>query len=131
MPITSYLVGTTIAVLFTGTAWGLVLIYFDPTTTGVIGLSLFLVSFCLTAIGLTTLILYAVYRRLLGDGRFWTALRHGSWFGLAGTAWLGLQWLHVAHWWNGLMLLVVIILLEAYFRIKMERTKDSRNGRST
>jgi len=120
MPVISYLIGTAITTVLTATAWGLVLVYFDPVTAGPTALILFLVSLGVTISGAMALILYALYRRLSVDRRFWTAFRHGIIIGLAGIGILVLQWLHVLAWWNVLMVVVVGLLLEVYFKIKVE-----------
>ncbi|OGB73370.1 hypothetical protein A3K24_00630 [candidate division Kazan bacterium RIFCSPHIGHO2_01_FULL_44_14] len=120
MPVTSYLIGTAITTGLTIIAWSLVLIYFDPTTVGYVGLVLFLISLGVTMVGGFTLVLYALYTRLTGAKRFWTALRHGALLGLAGIGVLILQWLNVLAWWNIVMVVVIGLLLEVYFKIKVE-----------
>ena len=120
MPVTSFLVGVATTTVLALVAWGMVLWYFDPTTVGLLGLILFLTSFTVALSGILTLTIYAYFKATDPARRFWTALRQGATLGLAGAGVLVLQLLHVASWWNLIMIIIAVGLLEVYFRVRVE-----------
>ncbi|AKM84738.1 MAG: hypothetical protein VE98_C0001G0281 [candidate division Kazan bacterium GW2011_GWA1_50_15] len=121
MPVTSYLVGVAVTTILAAGAWGMVLVYFDPGTAGPIGLVLFLVSLGVAAIGLLTMLFYGLYFYVADrTDRFWIALREGTLLGLVGIGGLILQVYHMLSWWNIGLAALAAVVLEVYFRVKVE-----------
>jgi len=116
-----YLPGIGIATAMTLAAWLLVLFYFDPTTSGIPGLTLFFVSFAATLIGLLILLFhYFRYRFTNTPAFFGTTVRQAVLLGLVVSGILLLQALDKLNWWNGVAIVVAGLVVESYALIKPE-----------
>jgi hypothetical protein len=132
MLIRSLLWGLGIAGTLTLVAFLLVLFFFDPFSTGGIGLTLFFVS--LTATLFVALVFLSHRLRHLRSLRqydgfvpaedeasiFLISLRQSALFTFAAVALLLLQAFRVLSWWNILLVLLVPIVVESYARVKVE-----------
>ncbi|MFA5009737.1 MAG: hypothetical protein WC553_00700 [Patescibacteria group bacterium] len=117
----SYLPGIGIATGMTLAAWLLVLFYFDPTTSGVPGITLFFISLAATLIGILILIFnYLRYRFAKTPASFGVTIRQAVLLGLAVSGILLLLALDKLNWWNGVAIVVAGIVIESYALIKPE-----------
>lgn len=102
-------------------AWLLVLFYFDPTTSGTPGITLFFVSFASTLIGVLILIFhYLRYRFVNITGSFATTVRQAVLLGLAVSGILLLLALDKLNWWNGVAIVVAGLIVESFYLVKPE-----------
>ena len=118
----SYLVGLIAAAATSTAAFVLVLNYFDPNTTGDVGLGLFLATLLFTIVSVGSLLgYYFGYRRGTADtDTLWTALRLSGMIGAVTTGFVALQILHLFHWWYLPVAILVIVMVEIYLKVKVE-----------
>ncbi|MFH0905440.1 MAG: hypothetical protein V1826_01855 [bacterium] len=122
MPIKGYVLGIGISTVLTLAAWVLVLFYFEPQTTGGVGLALFFVSLGLWLIGALTLGLFAIASRWSTNlaQTLAAAARSGVLVGLAVVSLMLLKTFDGLSWWNSATIVLAALLLEIYFRVKVE-----------
>lgn len=121
MPARGYLVGTMITTLLTLAAFLLVLFYFDPLSSGMVGVVLFFLSLGITLMGIITLIIFAITKSKFPDDpvkAYNLALRGGVLLGVVLISLSILKSLSVLSWWNTVMIVLVAVVLEIYFRVK-------------
>lgn len=121
MPARGYLVGTMITTLLTLVAFLLVLFYFDPLTSGLVGIILFFVSLGITSMGILTMVVFWIIKGSFLDkpiDAYTVALRTGILLGVVLISIMILQSLNVLSWWNTVMIVLVAVVLEIYFRVK-------------
>ncbi len=93
----------------------------DPKSLSVWGVLFFFGSLALFAAGALSLLLLSLYRRMIGRESasyfIGTVIRQGILLGL-GTALLAfLQYIGLLAWWNGLLVLAFVLLLEFSSRL--------------
>jgi len=116
-----YLIGTMITTLLTLAAFLLVLFYFDPLSSGLVGVVLFFISLGVTLMGAITLVVFAIIKNWYPDKQveaYGIALRSGILLGVVLVSLIILKSLGVLSWWNTLMIILVAVVLEIYFRVK-------------
>jgi hypothetical protein len=107
------------AAVVAAVAVGVIIYKFDPYKSGVLVFALLFISWfvflsCLTIPGAY---FYDLKRRTLEVGDlFWPGLRRGLTISLTLTIVLILQTLHVLTWWNGLLVLLIAVIVDMYFR---------------
>jgi len=120
MIVRSYLLGVGLATALTLIAWLLILFYFDPNSSGTVGLILFFLSLAVLLSGLLTLVFYVI-RRYFSEDRlavFTVALRHGVILGLIVALAVLFKGLGVFAWWNVGTVVLIGVVLEIYFQVK-------------
>lgn len=115
-----YLPGVGIATAMTLIAWLLVLFYFDPTTSGTIGITLFFVSLTATIIGALILLFSYLRYRFSFPASFSVTLRQATLLGLGGSGILLLQALDKLNWWNGVAIVVAGLVVESFYLVKTD-----------
>lgn len=115
----SYLLSVVIATVLGWSSWGVVITKLSPFTSTGLALSLFYTSLMLALTGTFTLINYYV-RISLSKGeiynvQFNTSLRQGFLLSAMVCLALAFQRLKVLTWWDGLLLLAIVLLIEFYF----------------
>lgn len=121
MPARGYIIGTMITTLLTLVAFLLVLFYFDPLTSGLVGIVLFFISLGITLMGIITLMVFAMMKNKYPDDPVKTyniSLRSGVLLGVVLISFIFLKSLGVLSWWNTIMIILVAVVLEIYFRVK-------------
>lgn len=108
-------------------AWGLVIYYIDPENSGFIGQILFYSSFYLVLTGIFTLI-FTLIRKKLADqdtAAFYlgTNFRQGALVALLAIILLLFQSLRILTWWDGLLVVAGIFIIELYF-LNKSKTKE-------
>ncbi len=101
-------------------AWLLVLFYFDPTTSGTIGIVLFFVSFTVTLIGVLILLFSYIRYRFSFPISLSVTLRQVSLLGLGGSGILLLSALDKLNWWNGIAIVVTGLVVESFYLVKTD-----------
>ncbi|MFH1598371.1 MAG: hypothetical protein ABIB97_04890 [Patescibacteria group bacterium] len=119
MPLKRYLIGISLSTLFCWLAWITVLYYINPETSGFIGLFLFYISLLVALTGTLALIGFfirvwfsqeeIVYKHV---GK---SLRQAVLFSLLVVGGLLLQGARLLTWWNGLLFIMGLAVLELFF----------------
>lgn len=113
--------GLGITGITSGAAFGLLLWRFDPTSTGYLGLSLFFVSLAVFAICLCFFVLQLISRRGWDQSALLLrSLRQAIILGAGIIALLGLAYFDWLFWWSGVLLALVLLAIEVYFRVRLE-----------
>jgi NADH:ubiquinone oxidoreductase subunit 2 (subunit N) len=121
MTLKSYLWGVRGATFLALVGWGLVIIYIDPQKTGILGQFLFYLSAFFAASGIFMILLgwlrgkpneenISQYRGL--------TLREGVLLSMLAISLLALQGFHALTWWDSLLAVAVVFLIELYFLSK-------------
>lgn len=119
MTLKSYIWSVRAVALFSFIAWGLIIKYVDPETTGLPGKTLFYIATLIALSGLFNLMLLWIRRKTIG--REATGLnaglsfRQGILLAVFAIGLLILQSWRMLVWWDGLILLAAIFLVELYF----------------
>lgn len=119
MTLRRYLIGMLISTLTCWTAWVVVLIYIDPEKSGFIGFLSFYISLFFALVG--TLSLAGFYlRRWLSRNEILFAhitpsFRQGVLLSVCFIGCLILQSFRILTWWDGILFVTAIALLEFYF----------------
>lgn len=120
--IASILGGLGFTALCTLTALALVLWYFDPTSTGNIGPTLFFVSFFGSVASiLNFLLIYLRSRKTdLPQSHIWVSLRQGTVVSLLLTGFLILAVFDLFQWWHPVVAILLLLVVEIYLKIRLE-----------
>lgn len=109
----------------------LVIFYFDPTQIGFAGFALFYLTLFLALSGVIFLIsdsLKAKFnKKLLLYQRLRTSVRHAIFFSLLITGWAFLKASGLLRWWNLLLFILILTLLEFFF-ISTQKQKNTYPG---
>ncbi|MEK9151525.1 MAG: hypothetical protein AAB547_02745 [Patescibacteria group bacterium] len=120
MSLTSYLWGIRLFTLFALSAWLGVIILIDPEETGGMGIGLFAISFFALLTGCLTLFVTWAYRKALGEAgaahHLSGAFRQALLLSLYGLGIVFLQYARILTWWDALLFLAAILLIEFSFR---------------
>jgi len=122
MTVRTYLAGMAASTIFCFVSWALVVIYVDPVTTNLIGIGLFYLSLFFFLAGLFAIMGFYLRRRIFRNETEFiqaeTAFRQGVFLSLVFAATLALQNLRTITWWNILLVILGVSLLELYFASK-------------
>ncbi len=126
MPVKPYLWGIAIAVACAFVSLGMVLLYFDPETSGSIGSGLLVATFWILALGILIigLTVQRVRRGRKPEEAFMISVRHASIMSLLLSGMLILQLSHLLRWWNFLLLIFMGLAVEFYARVKAGEDED-------
>jgi Na+/melibiose symporter-like transporter len=118
----TYILAIFIATVFGWASWIVVLMKLSPFTTPELALSLFYTSLFVALAGTFALIIYYL-RAWLNKGEIFnshlnTALRQGMLLSAMISIGIAFQRLKVLTWWDGLLLLAIVLLIEFYFMAK-------------
>jgi len=100
-------------------AIGIIIFKFDPYKSGTLVFALLFVSCFIFLSGLTIpgAYFYDLRKGLIdANNLFWAGVKRGLVLSLTPTIILLLQTLHVLTWWNGLVLLLIAVIVDMYFR---------------
>ncbi len=106
--------------------WVLVLLFVNPTQTGLIGFILFYFSLFLAILGSASVVGFIVRVRLKQEPVFKQveiSFRQGVWIGILIVVLLLLKGLDLLRWWNGLFLVLFLVFLELFFLTSKKRYK--------
>lgn len=120
MSLTVYLWGVRLITLLSFSAWIGIIVAVDPYEVGQTGMVLFFSSLFATLLGVLTLILTSLYRRALGEvsatHHLGSAFRQAFLLALFGIGLIFFQKERILTWWDGALLLAVLLLIEYSFR---------------
>jgi len=115
----AYLTGIAIATFFGWASWFVVLYKLSPFSQQTIGLSLFYSSLFIALAGSFALLFYGLRawanKKQIYNVHLNTSLRQGVLLSAMIIIGLAFQRLRVLTWWDGLLLLAVVLLIEFYF----------------
>ena len=119
MTLKTYVWGMRIMTLISLVAFGAIVNYFDPSKSGIVGKLLFFVVLFFFLSGLFNLSLLFLRRKLLGgEGALATvglSFRQANLLSLFCIGLLILQSFRMLEWWDGLIVLAGVFLIELYF----------------
>ena len=119
MTLKSYIWGMRLLTLFSFIALGLVVNFIDPERSGLTGKILFYLILFFALSGFFNLLLLWLRKKTLGTGavalNVGLSFRQGILLSIFVAGILGLQSFRVLIWWDGLLLLAGIFLVELYF----------------
>lgn len=131
MSLIRYLITMSIATLVAAASWVLVIIFLDPSATGVIGVMLFFGSFFLMVFGLASTIgflLRSLFQRREQPFRLVAiSFRQAGLFAILLSVGLLLQSQRLFTWWTAFLLLVILSLVEAFF-LARTATRQTHGG---
>lgn len=119
MTLKSYLNAMAVATSVAFMGWGLVLLYIDPSSTGYMGIILFYVTLFLGLMGFFTLISFSLKRWISNNEVIFSyiasSFRQGFWLAVIILGLLLMQGARILNWWDALLFIASISLLELYF----------------
>lgn len=119
MTLKSYLNAMAVATSVAFMGWGLVLLYIDPGSSGYMGISLFYVTLFLGLMGFFTLISFSLKRWISNNEVIFSyiasSFRQGFWLAVIIIGLLLMQGARILNWWDALLFIASISLLELYF----------------
>ncbi len=119
MTLRSYLWGLRIGTLTSFAALCAVIFLTDPIDIGYIAFILFYITFFLTMSGMSILLLTWIWQHMAKDvvtlGEVGMAVRQGILLGFLMSALIGMQQMRVLLWWDALIVVVAVFLIELYF----------------
>lgn len=122
MVTSSYTTGLFLITVLGWSSWAVVITKLSPFTSTTLALLLFYASLCLALTGTFTLLNYylrlMMNKRQIYNAQFNTALRQGLLLSLMVCIALIFQRLKVLTWWDSLLLLGIVLLIEFYFMAK-------------
>lgn len=99
--------------------WALVLVYIDPASSGYMGLILFYTTLFLGLMGFFTLISFSLKRWISNNEIIFayiaSSFRQGFWLAIIIIGLLVMQGARILNWWDALLFIGAISLLELYF----------------
>jgi len=119
MTLQSYLWGLRIGTVISFAAFCAVIFLTDPLDIGNVAFILFYLTFFLVISGLSVLVLTWLWRKMARDmltlGEIGMAVRQGVLIGIFITVIVGMQQMKVLFWWDALIILGIVFLIELYF----------------
>lgn len=119
MTLRSYLWGLRFGTLMSFAALCAVIFLTDPREIGWLAFVLLYVTFFLTSAGMGILFLTWLWRRMARDvttlGEIGMAIRQGILLGVFVTLLVGMQQARVLVWWDALLVLGAVLLVELFF----------------
>jgi hypothetical protein len=119
MTLKAYIWGIRIITLLSLSALGFIVFYVDPEKSAPIGAALFFLVFFLTLCGVFNLFLLFARRKLLGDelaaANVGLSFRQGILLSVIMLGLLLLQSFRVLLWWDALLVVAGVFLIELYF----------------
>ena len=119
MTLRSYVWGLRIGTLISFGAFCAVIFLTDPIDIGYVAFILFYVTFFLTISGISVLLLTWLWHKMAKDvvtlGEVGMAVRQGMLLGMSITIIVGMQQAKILLWWDALIVMGVVFLVELYF----------------
>ncbi len=119
MTLQSYLWGLRIGTVICFTAFCVIIFLTDPIDLGNVAFVLFYLTFFLTVSGISVLILTWLWgkmaKEMLSLGEIGMAVRQGILIGILITIIVAMQQMKILLWWDALIAIGVIFLIELYF----------------
>lgn len=119
MTLKSYLNAMAVATSVAFMGWGLVLMYIDPGSAGYMGMVLFYTTLFLGMMGFFTLISFSLKRWISNNEIIFSyiagSFRQGFWLAVIIVGLLMMQGARILNWWDALLFVASISLLELYF----------------
>ena len=128
MSFSAYIWGICLFTLLSFSAWLGIILAVDPYEAGRPGVLLFFASFFAFLLGVLTLFVTQMYRYALGEAstiaHIGTAFRQALLFTLFGVGLVFFQYARVLTWWDSLLLLAFILLIEISARTILQRKEQ-------
>ena len=119
MTLRSYVWGMRLITLLSIFALAYVVVYFDPESSGIFGKIYFFTALFFSSSGVFNLILIALRRKLIGEekgiGNLGISFRQGILMAILLVALMILQSFRLLVWWDGLLAVAGVFLIELYF----------------
>ncbi len=118
MTLRNYLIGMIASVILCFVAWISILLNVNPFETNWRGFSLFYLSLFFTLVSFFTLLAFFIRCKISKHPAFslvGVSFRQGILFSVVLTGALALQGFKMLNWWNGVLLLFIVLVVEFYF----------------
>ena len=119
MTLRTYLSFMILATTLAATAWAFVVYYIDPFKSGITGLFLFYTTFFFVLVGVFTIIGFRLRKSFLNNELLFVLIglsfRQAIWIAIIIIGLLIMQGARILTWWDALLLVISVFLLEAYF----------------
>ena len=119
MSLRAYLWGLKLSTFLALIGWGLIVFYVDPERSGLAGQALFYASLFLVLTGIFATFLVLIRKQKVeGEEQLFhigMSLRQGLFLALLAIILLLMQHFRVLIWWDGLLVVAGVLLLELYF----------------
>ena len=133
MSFSAYLWGIRLFTLLSFLAWWGIVVLVDPTQSGMMGVSLFFTSLFAFILGVMTLLLTMLYRRVLGvvsaTHHLGGAFRQAFLLSMCFVGLVFFQKEQMLTWWDALLLLAATLLIEFSLR-KIFSQEDTHKQKS-
>lgn len=131
MTLTKFLISVGIVTLCSWLAWVTVLLYIDPELSGMVGIGVFYASLFFALLGTFTLLglsirilLKRLHRGIVIAFQFVSpSIRQAIWFSVAVVVCLLLSAAKLFNWWSVGLLMISLIVLEAFYLTKKHTTR--------
>lgn len=119
MSLRKYLILMGVCTFFCWLAWLMVILYIDPETAGFIGIFCFFISLFVALVGLISLInffiRFNINKKTAPFRHIGISLRQSLFFSILIMACLFLQQHRLLTWWNAILLVIGLTILEFFF----------------
>ncbi len=119
MTVRTYLLGMAVSTILCFVSWVFIVVYVDPVRASLVGVALFYLTLFFFLAGFFALAGYGLRRRIFSREvefvQVETSFRQGVLLSLASVGALALQSLRMLVWWDALLLIFGVGLLELYF----------------
>lgn len=100
-------------------SWGLVIYYIDPYKAGLTGAVLFYATLFFVLVGIFTITGFQLRKKILNNEVLYILIglsfRQAIWVAIIIIGLLMMQGARVLTWWDALLLVIAVFLLEAFF----------------
>ncbi|MFA6254443.1 MAG: hypothetical protein WC675_00230 [Patescibacteria group bacterium] len=132
MSLKSFLLLLILGTLLAWLSWGLMLLYFDPSQTSLLGFSLFYLSLFLGISGIIFLVVDwlkgKIFKKQLLLTRLKNSIRHAILFSILILGWLLLKSHDLLQWWNLLLFILVLTTLEFFCMSTQKNIYEAKNS---
>ncbi len=122
MTLKSYLWGIRFGVILSFVAWGSAVIFIDPQKSGILGQVIFYLTLFFFLSGIFILMLTGARRKFggeeIGFSKLGISFREGILLSILAIALLILQSFRILAWWDGLLVVAGVFLIELHYLSK-------------
>jgi hypothetical protein len=119
MTLQSYLWGIRVGTVISISAFCAIIFFTDPIEIGNIAFVIFYLTLFCSIAGVSVLTLTWIWRKMASDmltlGEVGMAIRQGILIGLLSTSIVAMQQMKVLVWWDAIIVVGVVLMIELYF----------------
>lgn len=126
MTLSKYLILMSLASIVCWVAWGLVIFYMNPVSSGLTAVIFFYLSLFLAMAGTFSVVGFTLRAKIFGGELIFrqvtVALRQAGWFGFLTVFSLWLQSKNLLTWYNLILLILALLIIEFFFLSTKSKT---------